>query len=172
MSSWLSKLFGTQPSGSVPQESSRGTSRFSKFIPFIIEWETVYGKGHKVLVEHDPNDPGGTTKYGIDKRSHPGVDIENLTEAGAIHLYSVEWTQAKCDSMKPGLGEAYFNAHVNCGPGRAAKLLAVSQNDAKKFIQAQRNFYEHLVAARPRFHEYLAGWENRLAALEHWLALR
>ena len=31
---------------------------------------------------NDPKDPGGETNFGIAKRSHPDVDIKNLTKEG------------------------------------------------------------------------------------------
>src|SRR6266700_2325053 len=42
---------------------------------------------------NDPDDPGGETNYGIDKRSHPDVDIKNLTEAQAIDIYYTDYWQ-------------------------------------------------------------------------------
>ena len=35
---------------------------------------------------NDPDDPGGETNFGIAKRSHPDVDIANLTKDGATIL--------------------------------------------------------------------------------------
>ena len=36
---------------------------------------------------NDPDDPGGETNFGIAKRSHPDVDIKNLTKDGAKEIY-------------------------------------------------------------------------------------
>ena len=36
---------------------------------------------------NDPDDPGGETNFGIAKRSHPDVDIANLTKDGAKEIY-------------------------------------------------------------------------------------
>lgn len=151
-------------------------SRFDTFIPFILQWETEYQKGHDgddkyVRVEHDPDDPGGTTKYGIDRRSHPHVDIPNLTKAAAITIYHDEWTQEAIEPMPPKLGEAYFNAAVNAGVKRAKSLLVVSKGDAASFIEAQAAWYQRLVNAKPSFKKYLVGWENRLKALQKYLKL-
>ena len=33
---------------------------------------------------NDPKDPGGETNFGIAKRSHPDVDIKNLTKEWEI----------------------------------------------------------------------------------------
>ena len=39
----------------------------------------------------DPTDPGGTTKWGIAARSHPGIDIPNLSRADACAIYKEEY---------------------------------------------------------------------------------
>ena len=49
---------------------------------------TLFDDIIKVVLHHeggyvnDPQDPGGETNFGIAKRSHPDVDIKNLTEDG------------------------------------------------------------------------------------------
>jgi hypothetical protein len=152
------------------------TNRFYAFIPWILKWETEFQKGHDgdwnfVRVEHDKSDPGGTTKYGIDQRAHPKIDIANLTKTRAIEIYLGEWAGEGCETMPPGLGEVYYNAAVNCGITRARRLLAASWSDAIRFIEAQRAFYQRLANARPIDQKYLRGWDNRLDDLQKYLKL-
>lgn len=45
----------------------------NKQIQFTLKWEVVRNKQGKVVAEHDPDDPGGVTKYGIDKSAHPEI---------------------------------------------------------------------------------------------------
>lgn len=149
------------------------TTRFLKFIPFILKWETEYNKDGSVAVERDPDDPGGTTKYGIDQRSHPKVNIEKLTKEQATAIYFDEWTKQGIERMATKLGECYFNCSVNCGLGRANKLRAQSK-DANTFIVAQEAYYRRLVAfwaseGKKRPDKYLAGWLNRTHALRSFL---
>ncbi len=151
-------------------------SRFYAFVPWILKWETEFQKGHDgddnfVRVERDPADPGGTTKYGIDQRSHPGVDIAHLTKTTATEIYLSEWVAEGCQAMPPGLGEAYYNAAVNCGVNRAKRLLAWSGGNAKHFIGEQKAFYQRLAKARPIDKKYLQGWDNRLDDLQKYLKL-
>ena len=48
----------------------------------------------------DPDDPGGTTKYGISKRANPDVDVENLTEDEAVLIYLDKyWKPSKVSSL-------------------------------------------------------------------------
>lgn len=144
-------------------------SRFDSFIPFILRWECVRDKRGNVIAENDPSDPGGVTKYGIDQRSHPRVDIRSLTESQAIDIYRREyWRRNMIDDMPVKLGEAYFNCCVNCGAGRAKKLLA-GNNDAAKFILAQEGFYYRLASAKPSLKKFLKGWLNRTEDLRKFL---
>jgi hypothetical protein len=43
----------------------------------------VFDRQGRVIAEEDPDDPGGVTKYGIDKSAHPNLtadQIRNMTE--------------------------------------------------------------------------------------------
>ncbi len=140
------------------------TRRFLEFIPFVFKWEGGY--------DNDPDDPGGETKYGIDKRSHPGEDIRNLTKERATEIYwQCYWVANRCEAQPVGLGEAFFNACVNCGPGRAARLLAACGGSARVFIDKQEAFYRQLAEARPVLGKYLNGWLNRTADLRRQLRI-
>lgn len=109
------------------------TDKFKAALAFTLPWEAVYSHGHwgdlaHVIAEHDPDDPGGTTKYGIDARDHPGVDVENLTLEGAAGIYHSglshegeiyaggEWEICNCELMPDRWSLAIFECAVN--PGR------------------------------------------------------
>lgn len=144
-------------------KSSTISPRFHEFIPFVLEHE-----GGKL--ENDPDDPGGTTKWGIDARSHPDVDIPNLTQAGATQIYyDSYWRPNHCESLMPKLGEAHMDACVNTGQGRANRFLAAAHGDVSKYLNERDAFYHRLAAARPRSAKYLKGWLNRTADLRRFL---
>ena len=148
---------------------------FQTAIAFILPHETEFVAGHHgdwdyVRTENVPGDSGGLTKYGIDKASHPGIDIRNLTEPQAREIYFQEWTACGAESLEAGFGECYFNACVNCGVGRANKLMAKSR-DAATFLAAQDSFYRALAASRPTLAKFLRGWLNRTADLRKFLSL-
>ena len=145
------------------------TPRFLNFAPFIFEWETEFNRNGSVRTEHDPDDPGGTTRYGIDQRSHPHVDVEHLTKDQATQIYWDEWLDAGCDAMPTKTGECYFNAAVNCGAGRARQFLRESKGSPVEFLNSQVEFYKRLVTARPRSQKYLKGSLNRVNALKRYL---
>jgi lysozyme family protein len=54
-------------------------TQFDDIIEVVLEHEGGY--------VNDPQDPGGETNFGVAKRSHPDVDIKNLTKDGAKEIY-------------------------------------------------------------------------------------
>ena len=116
--------------------------KFQTAIAFVLKWECVFAPGHDgdmayVIAEHDPGDPGGVTKYGIDARDHPGVDVEALDLAGAMQIYhdglvngrgeiyaGGEWTECNCEHMPDRWALAVFDLAVNPG-GIARKWLQI-----------------------------------------------
>jgi len=132
------------------------TERFKKIVmPWIFKWEgTTY--------ENDPDDPGGATKFGIDQRSHPNTDIKNLTAEKAMEIYWNEyWIKCACDDFDWPMSFIFFNCCVNCGVGRANKILKITGKNPKKFLDEQEAFYRRLAEARPTSKKYLKGWLNR-----------
>jgi len=131
------------------------TARFKdEIIPWLFSWEgTSY--------EDDKDDPGGATKFGIDQRSHPHVDIRNLTAEQAAGIYWTEYNNLHCDEYKIPLDWVFFNCCVNCGVGRATKIMRASGANASKFLDIQDSFYESLAEARPSSRKFLKGWLAR-----------
>jgi len=131
------------------------TDRFkNEIIPWIFKWEGT-------TFENDPDDPGGATKFGIDQRSHPHVDIKNLTADQAAGTYWTEYCNLHCNEYAPQFDWVYFNCCVNCGVGRATKIKSRSGVDASKFLDIQEEFYRALAESRPSSKKYLKGWLAR-----------
>lgn len=153
------------------------TERFQNFMPFVFEWEGGY--------DNDPDDPGGETKYGIDKQSHPNEDIKNLTRERAQEIYwESYWQPLHCDEFPPMAGEVAMNIGVNAGKARAVKwsqeIVGVTPDGSlgPKTLAAIRTFSGPLAKAlldRTEIHyrsiahgklaKFLAGWLNRNNAL-------
>lgn len=141
------------------------TERFLNFMPFIFEWE---GEAY----ENDPDDPGGETKFGIDKRSHPEVDIKHLTREHALEIYWKEWLQDGCDPMPSPYAEVFFNCAVNMGLGRAQEFdRKIPGASAHDFLALQDQKYEDIASAHPKLRKYLRGWHNRTSALRKHFSL-
>jgi len=132
------------------------TSYFkNKVIPFLWEHEgTTY--------ENDKDDPGGETRWGIDKRSHPNLEIKNITEEQAISVYWSEWIKDGCEHLPTPLDWVFFDACVNCGIGRAQSFLKSSGRDPKKFQEERIHFYNSLADSKPSLSKFRKGWINRV----------
>lgn len=156
---------------------------FADYFEWLMRWE---GESF----EDDPDDPGGRTKYGIDQRSHPGVDIRNLTREEAKAIYRRDyWDAVKADELPAGLRLVVVDIAVNNGRGRAIKwlqqavgvdadgrigpktLAAVQRGNkhllANSLIERRANFYRDI--ARGKQAKYLRGWLNRNRDLERFI---
>tara|TARA_B100001778_G_C18571461_1_gene622809 strand:- start:60 stop:536 length:477 start_codon:yes stop_codon:yes gene_type:complete len=134
---------------------------------------------------NDPKDPGGETNFGIAKRSHPDVDIKNLTKDGAKEIYYQEyWMKNRVPQLPDDLKHIYFDMCVNQGRGRAVKILQQTANakgaglkvdgglgpktiGALKGVELQRvrayriKYYADLVTRKPDLERFYYGWFKR-----------
>ncbi len=134
---------------------------------------------------NDPKDPGGETNFGVAKRSHPDVDIKNLTKEGAIEIYKeVYWDRNKVESLSEDLRHIYFDMCVNQGRGRAVKILQKAANAkganlkvdggmgpmtiaAMNGVELDRvrayrvKYYADLVTRKPDLEKFYFGWFRR-----------
>ena len=140
-----------------------------------------------------PNDPGGETNFGIDKRSHQKEDIKNLTRERAAEIYYNDYWLKSCAEHLPKLvAIAYFDSAVNTGIKQANKFLprAVNVNDdgvvgpvtlnavthaepkstANRLVDYRQSFYDGLADSRPKLRGFLRGWTNRNTNLKAFLA--
>ena len=134
---------------------------------------------------NDPDDPGGETNFGIAKRSHPDVDIKNLTKDGAKEIYYQDyWIKNRVTQMPEDLKHIYFDMCVNQGRGRAVKILQRSANakgadlvvdgglgpktiSALNGVELDRvrayriKYYADLVTRKPDLEKFYFGWFRR-----------
>ena len=89
---------------------------FSSAVRWVID---VAEGGSRVI-----SDTGGTTKFGISSKAHPGVDIEHLTRKDAERIYHESyWEPIHGDALPPMLAFIVFDAAVNIGVKAAVKIL-------------------------------------------------
>ena len=151
--------------------------KFEEIIEVVLHHEGGY--------VNDPKDPGGETNFGVAKRSHPDVDIKNLTKEGAIEIYKeTYWDRNKVESLSENLRHIYFDMCVNQGRGRAVKILQQSANakgaglkvdggmgpktiGAMKGVELDRvrayrvKYYADLVTRKPDLEKFYFGWFRR-----------
>ena len=153
--------------------------------------ESNYQKCLETILHHeggyvnDPDDPGGETNFGIAKRSHPDVDIANLTKDGAKEIYKEHyWDKNKVESLSEELRHIYFDMCVNQGRGRAVKILQRAANGkgaelkvdggmgpktiaAMEGVELDRvrayriKYYADLVTRKPDLEKFYFGWFRR-----------
>jgi lysozyme family protein len=148
----------------------------------------------------DPLDPGGATNLGITLRvlsewRHTAVtkdEVRNLTneEAGAIYRARY-WNVVRGDDLPVGVDLMVFDAGVNLGTGRSARMLqaavevaqdgaigpatlgAVARHQGTSDLiaglaEARETFYQSL----PTFSHFGAGWAARVnRAKQHALQM-
>jgi len=171
---------------------------FDKALKFVLEHETEYAKGHYgdmkfAVSENVSGDAGGLTKFGIDQRSHPYLDIENLTLEHASEIYRKEyWDKYKCGELPWPVNAVHFDNCVNMGSGQAVKLLqrTVGAHDdgimgpatkvslmaackvrsadvvALQICTQKEQFYKRLVEQKPHLSKFENGWLNRVNDLK------
>jgi len=160
-------------------EEKEEMSKFDEIIEVVLEHEGGY--------VNDPKDPGGETNFGIAKRSHPDVDIKNLTKEGAKEIYKeVYWDKNKVESLPEELWHIYFDMCVNQGKSRAVKIIQRAVNGkggsltvdggmgpmtiaaiGKSKVELDRvrayrvKYYADLVTRKPDLERFYFGWFKR-----------
>ena len=144
------------------------------------------------FVNH-PSDPGGMTNLGVTrnvwrdwvKRDVDDAEMRSLTPELVTPLYKARyWDACKCDDLPRGADYAVFDAAVNMGPGRAAKLLQAALNvtadgaigratiaaaaaaDPVELLEAFSLGKEAFYQSLPTFATFGKGWLNRVAHVQ------
>ena len=144
------------------------------------------------FVNH-PNDPGGMTNLGVTRnvwrewvnRDVDEAEMRSLTPELVTPLYKQRyWDACKCSDLVRGVDYAVFDAAVNMGPGRAAKLLqtalgvkadgiigratiaAATAADPVELLEAFSLGKEAFYQSLPTFATFGKGWLNRVAHVQ------
>ena len=154
-------------------------TQFDDIIEVVLKHEGGY--------VNDPDDPGGETNFGIAKRSHPNVDIKNLTKDGAKEIYKeTYWDKNKVESLPENLRHIAFDMYVNQGKSRGVKILQQAANAkgaglkvdgglgpmtlkaiTESNVELQRvrayriKYYADLVTRKPDLEKFYFGWFRR-----------
>lgn len=133
----------------------------------------------------NPDDPGGETNFGIDKASHPDVDIKNLTKDQAIQIYrDYYWDAIYCSSLSNvPIRWKIFDMAVNMGVNHTVKTLqnlvgvtedgvmgpqtinavnsSISDDLMNKLVHHCILHYVTIVVKNPKEVIFLMGWATR-----------
>lgn len=152
-----------------------------KAFPLLMQQEG----GDKIT--NNPNDLGKLTKFGIAKASHPNVDIANLTEDQAKHIYLDDyWVPAKISQLPVHLQYIHFSCAVNCGVGSAARILQRASKvpddgiigpgtlascinvSIQDYAIEWNNHYKAIVENDESQSKFMVGWQNRINKIMDW----
>lgn len=87
---------------------------------------------------HNPNDPGGLTKFGISQRAYPTLDIANLTVDDAKAIYFKDYWQPLLPyNLSERFMKVAFSTAINMGLSRCKGFLEASSGNLEYFF-AQR----------------------------------
>jgi lysozyme family protein len=169
---------------------------------FVLPHECEYARGHwgdqnYVVTENVPGDAGGLTKFGLDQRSHPGVDIADLTRDQALAIYYDEdWKWRGIGLLPEKIAIALVDVRINggfpirwlqialnkisnldppltidgdLGPKTLSAVQACNQSAVITYFLRERDARFESIATGPRA-KFLAGWEQRDRDLEKFLA--
>ena len=136
-----------------------------------------------------PRDPGGATMRGITLRVYSNYlgrdatkeELRSISDDELTAIYRASyWDACRCDDLPAGIDYAVFDAAVNSGPGRAAKLLQASVNvtvdgaigaktikavcdaDAIKIIETLCEERLEFLRSLPTFDAFGKGWTSRV----------
>lgn len=165
------------------------SAQFRRALAFVFQSEGGY-------VDH-PLDRGGATNYGITqvvysvylaRKKLPQQPVKFITRDEAEEIYFRDyWLAGKCDRMPEPVAVVHFDACVNHGADRAARLLqsvagvsadgaigpatmaAIRRGEpeilAHNYITRRRRFYREIVDKIPSQAAFYKGWLNRMDAL-------
>ena len=136
------------------------------------------------LVDH-PKDPGGLTKWGIAQRSHPGVNIRELTKEHATRIYEQGyWKPCGGPELPYGVDTVTMDASVNSGVSRGVKwtqralgvtddgkagpvtFAAAHSADGIKVIKRACASRLGFMRSLRIWDTFKGGWSNRMAKTE------
>jgi len=139
------------------------------------------------------NDPGGMTNLGVTRnvwrdwvnRDVDEAEMRSLTPELVTPLYKARyWDAVKADDLPRGVDYVVFDAAVNMGPGRAARLLqaalgvaadgaigratiaAATAADPVELLEAFNLGKEAFYQSLPTFATFGKGWLNRVAHVQ------
>lgn len=144
-------------------------TEFQQAMQFIAKWE--WSNRTDGGYTNDPKDPGGETKFGVAKRSHPNLDIPNLTLSQAMDCYYNDyWLKFGCEKLKSPMSFAAFDSFVQHQPTVVQGWLKTSK-DLQEFLELRRVFYLRLIDKNPSFLRFKNGWLARLNDLSKFCSI-
>lgn len=117
-------------------------------------------------LSENANDPGGLTKFGISQRSHPGVNVRDLTVEEAKAIYRREyWLPLGCERHAWPFCLVLFDTGVQRGVAKAEQMAEAAAFKTETLLLDRMAYYATRVRTKPSQRTFLAGWINRVTDL-------
>ena len=130
-------------------------------ISLTIRNETSFDPNGNAIVDRDPRDPGGTTKFGIDQRDHADVRVENLTLEDAVKIYQEDWEKNEVWKHEP----CFAVACMDLGTLFGRQLSQTFTTNADTLERLRDMFYgrvQEIQNENPSLGVFVRGWTNRI----------
>lgn len=143
---------------------------FHKVYQFTHKWEGGYS--------NHPNDPGGSTNYGITQRTlnayrakhgQPAQDVRDLKITEAIEIYYDEYWKREWKELGFPLAACMFDTAVNMGHSRANEFLKKCNGSYIEYLQLRIAKYKELIERNPKLKVFERGWMARVTDLRRFI---
>jgi hypothetical protein len=118
-------------------------------------------EGTKLVIDSN----GFPTKYGINQRWHPDVDVSKLTAEQAQKIRHDEyWNAISGDTLAskdPKIAMMAYDTSILAGANAAKKQILDSNGDPATMYQKRVDFLKSLADADPKKAAYIDNWMNR-----------
>jgi hypothetical protein len=116
----------------------------------------------------NPSDMNGSpTKYGINQKANPSVDVRGLTPDGAADIFTNKYFgPSGAANLPPALAAVHADtAFIN--PSKAQQFLKASGGDPGKYMDLREAWMANMVANNPAAQRYEKAWATRNADLRN-----
>jgi hypothetical protein len=152
---------GGSPGAAPAANASPGSFDAQGFIKsFVIPHEGGLNKA-------DMN--GSPSKYGINQKANPGINVAQLTPDQAAGIYQQKYLpMSGATKLPPALAGVHLDTTI-INPSRAQQFLQASGGDPAKYMDLREHWLSSL-AKTPAGAKYAQAWSNRNADLRKFIA--
>jgi len=107
---------------------------------------------------------GAGAKFGINAAFNPGVDVKNLTRAGATAIFKRDYFyKSGADKLPPAMAAIHSDTYY-LNPTKATKFLRESGGDPDRYMELRTDFLAGLHRSNPAKYPDYSGRNKRVAA--------
>jgi hypothetical protein len=156
---WISSLYTAK--GQTTPAPTPSSDNWSRAWPIVLRIEGGLSTDRNDTGNYRPDGTFVGTRWGISARSHPTVDIINLSKEDALKIYYQNyWIGGGCDRLQWPLCLLHFDAYVQ-NQVAAKKFLEVSGGNSILYMAARIDWY----TTTSTWDHHGRGWMRRCATM-------